>query len=205
MSSGYRAARRTGRSGRVRGRRLRSARSRPDRRRAAHPAAGCSRPTASSTPRTTAPSSSGSRRIGMPGRPLLACQPNELRPHGVELPRGIRHQPLGRERLGPHRVAHLAGEQLRTDPTLPLARRQDDLAQVRLEVGQCGPCRLGGGAQPRQDGRNRGIRAGRGIGARQRLVDQATDPRTAARAPSRSGTARPGARHAPRASRARPR
>ena len=57
--------------------------------------------------------------------------------------------PLRRQRLGPHRVAHLRGEQLRPEPALALARGQDDLAEVRLEVGQRGPGRLGGRTQPR--------------------------------------------------------
>ena len=93
------------------GRTPRSGRSRRGRSRAGRRPSGAPAAMASRTPRTSAPSSSGSGRVGAPRRPELAREADHLGADRDVLALGRGQDPLRRERLGAHRVAHLRGEQ----------------------------------------------------------------------------------------------
>ncbi len=71
-------------------------------------------------------------------------------------------------------MAHLPREQLAPEPSVALARRQDLIAKVTLEVGEGGLRGGRGRVEPRPQSRHRRI-VRRSVGGRQRLVDQVDD------------------------------
>ena len=86
--------------------------------------------------------------------------------------------PLRGQRLGAHRVAHLRREELRAEPALAVARRQDDVAQMGLEGGQGRAAGRRGGGQARQDGGDAPDPSAAAASAGdERVVDELLDPR----------------------------
>ena len=63
--------------------------------------------------------------------------------------------PLGRQFVRAHRVAHLLGEQLGAQPSVALAPRQYLVAEVALEAVHLSARTLSGRAQPWQHGGDR--------------------------------------------------
>ena len=73
-------------------------------------------------------------------------------------------------------MAHLGGEEVRSEAALALARGQDDVAQMRPEGGHGVTGDRSGSRQAREDGGDRGIGLPGAFSGRQRLVDQRADP-----------------------------
>ncbi len=136
----------------------------------------CSLEIASSTPRTSLPSSDGTSSPAAPGGPQLAGDPDHLGPDGDVLALRTLEDPLGRELIGPKRVPKLPGEELRPEAALALRRREDGLPKVRLEPRQ----RVMGGADRRpeawQECGDVAVGPGCGLGFAEGVVGQLAHP-----------------------------
>ena len=112
-----------------------------------------------------------------PGRPQLRGDPDHLGADGAVVALRLFEDPLGRQVVGAHRVAHLLGEQRGAQPSVALAPRQHLVAEVALEAVHLCARTLGGRAQPWQHGGDGRILAFRLLRRRERLFGELDDAR----------------------------
>ncbi len=118
----------------------------------------------------------GRLAIGAPGRPQLAGDPDHLGPDRDVLALGAFEDP-GRAQVGVlEGMAHLRREQLRAEATLALGARQDDVAEMDLQVGEGPSGRLRGRPEAIQQGGDLRVGGGRRLTRSHGVVDELDDP-----------------------------